>query len=144
MSIIASSRERNMSSLVIALNPQNSQELATIGTVFGRSAHRQSPGKLAFMRVLAVLQGRRHTVTQRLVCSALDCQEAVFAAQSSRGAVRSAALARADAALNALRLYLRLAHRWRWLNDGQYEHVSKMVAEVGRLLGGWIRQSGAA
>ena len=34
--------------------------------------------------------------------------------------------------MNKLRLYLRLAHRWRWLSDGQYEHVSRMVAEVGR------------
>ena len=37
------------------------------------------------------------------------------------------------------RLYLRLAHRWRWLNDGQYEHVSRLVAEIGRLLGGWLK-----
>ena len=44
--------------------------------------------------------------------------------------------------LNKLRLYLRLAHHWRWLSDGQYEHVSRMVAEIGRLLGGWIRQAG--
>ncbi len=85
----------------------------------------------------------RHTVTHRLVSSALDCQEAVFAAQTCRGPARQAALARADAALNAVRLYLRLAHRWRWLNDGQYQHVSLMVAEVGRLLGGWVRQSAA-
>jgi hypothetical protein len=34
---------------------------------------------------------------------------------------------------------LRLAHRWRWLNDGQYEHVSRLVAEIGRLLGGWLK-----
>ena len=57
-------------------------------------------------------------------------------------AVRDA-LAEADAALNVLRLYLRLAHRWHWLSDGQYEHVSRLVAEIGRLLGGWIRQAGA-
>lgn len=82
----------------------------------------------------------RHTVTQRLLNAALDCQEAVFSAQSLRSAARQAALARADAALNALRLYLRLAHRWQWLTDSQYAHVSKLVAEVGRLLGGWIRQ----
>ena len=82
----------------------------------------------------------RHTVTQRLLDAALDCQEAVFAAQSQRGAARQTQLARADAALSALRLYLRLAHRWQWLNDGQYAHASKLVAEVGRLLGGWIRQ----
>ena len=85
----------------------------------------------------------RHTVTHRLVAAALDCQEAVFSAQSARGASRQAALTRADAALNTLRLYLRLAHHWRWLNDGQYAHVSAMVREVGRLLGGWVRHSSA-
>jgi hypothetical protein len=47
----------------------------------------------------------------------------------------------ADAALNRLRLYLRLAFEWRRFNDGQYEHVSGMGAEIGRLLGGWIRQT---
>lgn len=83
----------------------------------------------------------RFTVTQRLMNAALDCQEAVFAAQSSRGARRLTFLQDADAALNRLRLYLRLIHRWRWLNDGQYAHVSAQVAEVGKLLGGWIKQT---
>jgi hypothetical protein len=36
-----------------------------------------------------------------------------------------------------LRLYLRLAYQWHWLNAGQYQHVSAKVAELGRLLGGW-------
>ncbi|EXJ16772.1 four helix bundle protein [Imhoffiella purpurea] len=65
----------------------------------------------------------------------------MYAAQSRRGRARQSALADADAALNRLRLYLRLAHRWRWLSNSQYEHVSRMVAEIGRLLGGWIRQA---
>ena len=84
----------------------------------------------------------RFTLTQRMMDAALDCQEAVFAARSYRGEARKASLRAADAALNCLRLYLRLAHRWRWLSDGQYQHVSEQVAEVGRLLGGWIKQSG--
>jgi hypothetical protein len=25
------------------------------------------------------------------------------------------------------------------LNDGQYRHVSAMIAELGRLLGGWLK-----
>ena len=83
----------------------------------------------------------RHNVVQRLMNAALDCQEAVFAAQSSRDARRQTALQDADAALNCLRLYLRLAHQWQWLNDGQYTHVSLLVAEIGKLLGGWIKQS---
>jgi len=65
----------------------------------------------------------------------------LFDAQSRRGTQRMAELHAADAALNKLRLYLRLAHHWRWLNDGKYEHVSRMVAEIGRLLGGWLRQT---
>jgi hypothetical protein len=48
-------------------------------------------------------------------------------------------LPEADAALNKLRLYLCLAHHWHWLSPGQYQHVSTMVAELGRLLGGWMR-----
>ena len=83
----------------------------------------------------------RHTVTQRLMDAALDCQEAVFAAQGAREARRQLALQDADIALNRVRLYLRLAHHWRWLNDGQYAHVSAQVAEIGKLLGGWIKQA---
>ena len=47
----------------------------------------------------------------------------------------------ADAQLGKIRLYLRLAHEWQWLSSGQYEHVSRMVAEIGKLLGGWIKQT---
>ncbi len=83
----------------------------------------------------------RHTVTARMLGAALDLPEQLHLAQSRRGRSRQAALADADATLNTLRLYLRLAHRWRWLSDGQYEHVSRLVAEIGRLLGGWIRQA---
>jgi hypothetical protein len=86
----------------------------------------------------------RNNITQRLMDAALDCQEAVFTAQSTREARRFSALQEADAALNRLRLYLRLAHKWHWLNDGQFEHVSSMVAEIGKLLGGWIKRSARA
>ncbi len=82
----------------------------------------------------------RHTVTQRLMDAALDLQDCLFVAQSRQGAARRDSLADADAALSRLRLYLRLAHHWHWLSDDQYGHVSGMVAEIGRMLGGWIRR----
>lgn len=84
----------------------------------------------------------RSSVTQRLMDSALDAQEQLFAAQSVRGKPRVACLQGADTALAKVRLYLRLAHHWQWLSDGQYGHVSQMVAEIGRLLGGWLKQAG--
>jgi hypothetical protein len=71
--------------------------------------------------------------------AALDFQEALYDAQSQGGSTRQRHLMAADAALNKLRLYLRLAHRWRWLSGGQYRHVSLLVAELGRLLGGWMK-----
>jgi hypothetical protein len=83
----------------------------------------------------------RQTLTQRLMNSALDFQEAIFDAISQSGSARQKHLRTADAHLNKLRLYLRLSHQWRWLNDGQYRHVSVMVAEIGRLLGGWIKST---
>jgi hypothetical protein len=81
----------------------------------------------------------RSTVTQRMIDATLDFQEALFDAQSQGGSTRQRHLRQADAALNKLRLYLRLAHHWHWLNDGQYRYVSTMVAELGRLLGGWMK-----
>ena len=81
----------------------------------------------------------RTTVTQRLMDSALDLQEHLVDAHSRSGRRRLEALEAADAALDRLRLYLRLAHHWRWLSDGQFRHVSVMVAEIGRLLGGWVK-----
>jgi hypothetical protein len=83
----------------------------------------------------------RTTVVQRLMAAALDFQEALFDAQSQGGSTRQKHLRAADAALNKVRLYLRLAHHWRWLNAGQHRHVSAQVAELGRLLGGWLKAS---
>jgi hypothetical protein len=40
-----------------------------------------------------------------------------------------------------VRIYLRLCNRWQWLSNGQYRHGSSMVAEMGSLLGGWIRST---
>jgi hypothetical protein len=63
----------------------------------------------------------------------------LFDAQSQGGSTRQRHLRQADPALNKLWLYLRLAHRWHWLNGGQYQHVSTMVAELGRLIEGWMK-----
>lgn len=83
----------------------------------------------------------RHNVVRRLGDAALDFQEHLFDAKVRSGNPRINALHAADAALQKIRLYLRLAHKWRWLSDGQYQHVSRLVQELGRMLGGWLKQS---
>lgn len=82
-------------------------------------------------------RAHRHTVTRRLVDAALDFQERLVEANSLRGQARLQHLGMADAQLDKVRVYLRLAHYWRWLNPGQYEHAGRLVAELGRLLGAW-------
>lgn len=86
-------------------------------------------------------RSQRSAVTARLQAAALDLQEALYEANARVGRERLAHLRAADASLDKLRLYLRLAHQWQWLTAGQYDHVSVMVAEVGRLLGGWLRRA---
>ena len=85
-------------------------------------------------------RAHRQTVTRRLTDAALDLRERLEEA-NLQPASRLALLTQADAALSKLRLYLRLAARFGWLNDGQYEHVSLIVNEIGRLLGGWQKVS---
>ena len=81
----------------------------------------------------------RSTVTQRLMDAMLDFQESLLEAQAYQDKIRLRHLKQADAHLNKVRLYLRLVHQWGWLSLSQYEHVSRMVAEIGKLLGGWIK-----
>jgi hypothetical protein len=82
-------------------------------------------------------RAHRHDFTQRLLSAAFDLREQLEAANHRMGQERLERLDAADEALDRVRLYLRLAARWDWLTAGQYQHAAKMVAEIGRLLGGW-------
>jgi hypothetical protein len=82
-------------------------------------------------------RAHRHSFTRRLLDAAFDLRERLEEANLRRGGDRVERLQAADEALARVRCYLRLAQQWGWLSGGQYEHVARMVAEVGRLLGGW-------
>jgi four helix bundle protein len=91
-------------------------------------------------------RSQRFIVTERLLDAALTFQELILEANNARIPERLEKLKRADAALDKVRIYLRMAAKWEWLNPGQYRHAAGMVAEIGRLLGGWqrtLRQSAA-
>jgi len=62
--------------------------------------------------------------------------EAVMMTQQQR-----AVLQQADITLATLRTHIRLAHDLNLFSRGQYRHVSAMVNEIGRLLGGWIKKT---
>jgi hypothetical protein len=86
-------------------------------------------------------KAHRHTVTRRLLDSAFDFHERIQAANHRMGSLRRDMLYAADEALANVRLYIRLAVRWKWMNQGQYRHAGTMLAEIGRLLGGWQKST---
>jgi four helix bundle protein len=82
-------------------------------------------------------RSQRFIVTKRLLDAALNFQELLVDANACRARARLSKLDLADAELDKVRLYLRLAVRWNWLTPGQYQHAAQYVTEMGRLLGGW-------
>ena len=87
-------------------------------------------------------KAHRHSVTRRLLDASFDMYEWLVQAHQVRGAKRKEALDQASVHLDKVRLYLRLAEQWKWLSKRQYQHAAKMVAEIGKLLGGWQRATG--
>ena len=86
-------------------------------------------------------RAHRFTFTQRLLDAAFDLREHLEMANLRQKQARLEQLRLADEALFKVRVYLRLAARWGWLSQGQYRHAAGMVAEIGRMLGGWIKQT---
>ena len=84
-------------------------------------------------------RSQRFIITERLQDCVLNFQELVVEANAQRGQKRAEKLRAADAELLKARLYLRLCQKWQWMTSGQYRHASGMVAELGRLLGGWMK-----
>lgn len=92
-------------------------------------------------RTMDFPRSQRFVVTRRLQDAALDFYECILDANYRQGQARLEKQRQADAALDKVRQYLRLAARWKWLSRDQHRHISAIVAELGRLLGGWIKQT---
>ena len=52
-------------------------------------------------------------------------------------------LRQADTELDKLRTHLRLSLDLKLITLGQYEHAARLMVEMGKLLGGWLRTTAA-
>jgi len=82
----------------------------------------------------------RFGLAERVQRLALDFQDSIVAAGKSRQEARRIQLNQADIQLEQLRSWIRMSHELNLLTVSQYEHVSRMTSEVGRLLGAWLKQ----
>ncbi len=84
----------------------------------------------------------RFTVSEHIQRLLMAFQDSLIAAGKSNGRSRLRFLRQADVQLEQLRLWVRFARDQHLLTIGQYEHVARMMGEVGRLLGGWLKSLG--
>lgn len=101
---------------------------------------------LWLMQKTAKFPREHRFVTARLVQEAvLGFQTYLIEAASLPKPDRAGKLERlnkANVELTKLRFYLRLCRDLKLLDPGPHRHVSQMVDEVGRLLGGWFKSLG--
>lgn len=83
-------------------------------------------------------RSQRFVLARMVQWTALQFQERLI--EAALGQEPKARLAEADVLLTKLRFYLRLCCDLELFNEGQYAHGAEMVAEVGRLLGGWLKK----
>jgi 23S rRNA-intervening sequence protein len=82
-------------------------------------------------------KSQRFVLAKRVEDAALNFQALIIKARKVTGEARAETLVLADVELETLRLSLRLCQEMKLLSLAQYEHVSKMLVEIGKLLGAW-------
>jgi len=93
-------------------------------------------------------RSHRFGLAERIQRLAFDFQDGlvvagcatIVAAGKSKGPARRSLLNDADIHLEQIRLWVRFARDNHLMTVRQYEHAARMMAEVGRLLGAWLKQ----
>lgn len=82
----------------------------------------------------------RFSVAVRIENAVLNFTELI--AVVNMRANRISLLKQADEQLTRLRLLVRLSYDMQFLNFKSYEYGSSRIAELGKMLGGWMKKSG--
>ena len=81
-------------------------------------------------------KSQRFRLAKRLEDAAFGLQELLCAAAKKS---EPGPLVEADIQLALLKRRLRMATDLKFISLGQYEHAARMTAEIGRLLGAWMK-----
>ena len=84
----------------------------------------------------------RFSLAVRIENNLLEMLRAVMAANRLRD--KAAMLEQADRHLEHARILMRMSKDLRYLNISSYEHAALSMDEIGRMLGGWLKQQKAA
>ena len=82
----------------------------------------------------------RHTLWQRLENTTLEVIEGILRASSMTKNKKLPVLQKVSNNLNVTRVFIRLAKDTKIIDFVKYEDLQNRVDEIGRMLGGWIKQ----
>lgn len=82
-------------------------------------------------------RSRRFTLGERIEAGLLEVLELLVVAAYQRN--REASLRRANVRLEVVRHLWRLAHELKVMATRQYEHGARLIDDLGRQIGGWLR-----
>jgi len=89
---------------------------------------------------IKVTKQDRHTLWQRLENSTLEVIEGTLRASSMTKNEKLTVLEEVSHNLNVTRVFIRLAKDTETIDFPKYEDLQNRVDEIGRMLGGWIKQ----
>ena len=81
----------------------------------------------------------RQSYSVRLESRAFEFEELILMANSLRGKDRRDVLEEADGKLHCMQALLRYTADWQLLGGNQIQFASESCAELGRLLGAWLK-----
>ena len=85
-------------------------------------------------------RSHRYGLGQRIEQHLYTVFEGLIQAQYSPPAEKVPVLSRVNLELEVLRMLSRLAHELALLPHNSYEYASREIDEVGRMVGGWLKQ----
>jgi four helix bundle protein len=81
---------------------------------------------------------KRYTLGQRIENKLLDILELLLEANYSK--IKLELLKKANLSLEQFRYLIRLSYDLQFINLKRYEYISREVNEIGKMIGGWIKQ----
>lgn len=85
-------------------------------------------------------KSHRFTIGSKIDCVFLDCVELAFLASYNATNEKIGLVSKTISKLDLLKLLLQLAWENKCLDNNKYGHLSEILNEIGKMLGGWKRQ----
>lgn len=124
--------------------PRNNIDLIYTNDIFIDSILFHNLGELYYIlykRINKFPKPDRYKIGIKLENTLLELIETLFLAQSKTGKAEVLLLNKADIHLKLFKMFLRIANKNKSLPDTGYIEISEKSIEVGKIIGGWIKNT---